>query len=183
MNMMKNLSSSSNTITPHIINSIWKLRFLHADHRVGYKGPSRARLLASFGTSLVNKQTNKQTTKTKRGLVYFNLQPIDVNTASVSTASVMSIVLVPPWAETRLRWCAVTHCKMVYGDAQSFLVVFHNFWYINGWVSVPDLIRPICKIGCILENLAKKAPNLPQFGCFLRQIGIVMGLKITLFEV
>ena len=60
MNMMKNLSSSSNTITPHIINSIWKLRFLHADHRVGYKGPSRARLLASFGTSLVNKQTNKQ---------------------------------------------------------------------------------------------------------------------------
>ena len=56
MNMMKNLSSSSNTITPHIINSIWKLRFLHADHRVGYKGPSRARLLASFGTSLVNKQ-------------------------------------------------------------------------------------------------------------------------------
>ena len=59
--------------------------------------------LTSFLRDELGKQTNKQTTKTKRGLVYFNLQPIDVNTASVSTASVMSIVLVPPWAETRLR--------------------------------------------------------------------------------
>ena len=30
-------------------------------------------------------------------------------------------------------------------------------------------MRPICKIGCILENLAKKAPNLPQIGCFLQK--------------
>ena len=30
-------------------------------------------------------------------------------------------------------------------------------------------MRPICKIGCILENLAKKAPNLPQIGCFLKE--------------
>ena len=69
------------------------------------------------------------------------------------------------------------------GMRKVFKVVFHNLWYIDGWVSVPDPIRPICKIGCILENLAKKAPNLPQFGCFLRQIGIEMGHKITLFEV
>ena len=44
-------------------------------------------------------------------------------------------------------------------------------------------MRPICKIGCILENLAKKAPNLPQIGCFLQKNGIEMGHKITLFEV
>ncbi len=48
---------------------------------------------------------------------------------------------------------------MIYGDAQGFKVPFLNFWYIDGWDSVPD---PIRKIGCILENLGKKAPNLYQ---------------------
>ena len=33
------------------------------------------------------------------------------------------------------------------------------------------------KIGCILENLAKKHTRLPQFGCFLWQISIVMDHK------
>ena len=46
----------------------------------------------------------------------------------------------------------------------------------------PYPMRPICKIGCILENLANKAPNMPQIGCFLQKNGIEMGLKITLFR-
>ena len=29
-----------------------------------------------------------------------------------------------------------------------------HFWYIDGWVFVTDTMRPICKIGCILENFA-----------------------------
>ena len=55
--------------------------------------------------------------------------------------------------------------------------------YIDGWVIVTYPMRPICKIGCIWENLAKKTPNLPQIGCFLQKYGIEMGHKITLFEV
>ena len=47
-----------------------------------------------------------------------------------------------------------------------FGVNFHEIWYIDGWVSVTDPMRPICKIGCILGNYAKKAPNLAQIGCF-----------------
>ena len=41
-------------------------------------------------------------------------------------------------------------------------------------------MRQIFKIGCIWENVAKKAPNLPKIGCFLRKIGIVMGRDLTL---
>ena len=66
---------------------------------------------------------------------------------------------------------------------KGFRVLFRHFWYIDGWVSGPDLMRPICKIGCILENSGKKAHNLFQIVCFLQQFGIVMGHKITLFEV
>ena len=68
-------------------------------------------------------------------------------------------------------------------------VHFGKFWYIDGWViaychipNAPNLQNWV-KIGCILENLAKKAPNLPQIGCFLQKNGIEMGHKITLFEV
>ena len=43
-------------------------------------------------------------------------------------------------------------------------------------------MRPICKIGCILENLAKKPPNLPQIGCFLQKNGIEMGHKNHAFR-
>ena len=50
---------------------------------------------------------------------------------------------------------------------KGFEVHFRKFWYIDGWIIVTYPMRPICKIGCILENLAKKAPNLPQIGCFL----------------
>ena len=42
---------------------------------------------------------------------------------------------------------------------KGFEVHFRKFWYIDGWVIVTYPMRPICKIGCILENLAKKAPN------------------------
>ena len=66
---------------------------------------------------------------------------------------------------------------------KGFEVHFRKFWYIDGWVIITYPMRPICKIGCILENLAKKAPNLPQIGCFLQKNGIEMGHKITLFEV
>ena len=69
------------------------------------------------------------------------------------------------------------------GMFKGFEVHFRKFWYIDGWVIVTYPMRPICKIGCILENLAKKAPNLPQIGCFLQKNGIEMGHKITLFEV
>ena len=166
MNMMKNLSSSSNTITPHIINSIWKLRFLHADHRVGYKGPSRARLLASFGTSLVNKQTNKQQ-KLKEVLFTSTCSLLMLTLHLLVLHLLCPLFSFLPGQKPDcddVRWLTV---KWYTGMRKlSFLVVFHNFWYINGWVSVPDLIRPICKIGCIWENLAKKHPICPNLGVF-----------------
>ena len=56
--------------------------------------------------------------------------------------------------------------KWYTGMLKGFEVHFRKFWYIDGWVIVTYPMRPICKIGCILENLAKKAPNLPQIGCF-----------------
>ena len=70
------------------------------------------------------------------------------------------------------------------GCSKGFEVHFRKFRYIDGWVIVTYPMRPICKIGCILENLAKKAwLNLPQIGCFLQKNGIEMSHKITLFEV
>ena len=66
------------------------------------------------------------------------------------------------------------------GMLKGFEVHFRKFWYIGGWVIVTYPMHPICKIGC---NLAKKAPNLPQIGCFLQKNGIEMGHKIMLFEV
>ena len=60
-------------------------------------------------------------------------------------------------------------------------VVFYIFWYIGGWV--PDPIRSICKIECMLENLAKKADNLQKFWFILRQIDKLIDHKITLFKV
>ena len=73
--------------------------------------------------------------------------------------------------------------KWYTGILKGFEVHFRKFWYIDGWVIATHPMRPICKIGCILENLAKKAPNLPQIGCFLQKNGIEVGHKITLFEV
>ena len=73
--------------------------------------------------------------------------------------------------------------KWYTGMLKGFEVHFRKFWYIDGWVIVTYPMRPICKIGCILENLAKKHPILPQIGCFLQKNGIEMGHKITLFEV
>ena len=73
--------------------------------------------------------------------------------------------------------------KWYTGMLKGFEVHFRKFWCIDGWVIVTYLMHPICKIGCILENLAKRAPNLPQIGCFLQLNGIEMGHKITLFEV
>ena len=73
--------------------------------------------------------------------------------------------------------------KWYTGKLKGFEVHFRKFWYIDGWVFVTYPMCPICKIGCILENLAKKAPNLPQIGCFLQKNGVEMGHKITLFEV
>ncbi len=46
-------------------------------------------------------------------------------------------------------------------------LIFRHFWYIDGWVSLPD---PICKIGCILENKAKKAPKLNKLGVFCSNV-------------
>ena len=66
------------------------------------------------------------------------------------------------------------------GMSHGLGVHFHHFGYLNGWVSVTAPMRPIFKIGCIWENVAKKAPNLPKIGCFLRKIGIVMGRDLTL---
>ena len=43
-------------------------------------------------------------------------------------------------------------------------------------------MREICKIGCILENLAKKAPNLPQIGCFLQKKWYRDGLQNHAFR-
>ena len=73
--------------------------------------------------------------------------------------------------------------KWYTGMLKGVEVHFRKFWYIDGWVIVTYPMRPICKIGCILENLAKKAPNLPQIECFLQKNGIEMGHKITLFKV
>ena len=50
---------------------------------------------------------------------------------------------------------------MVYtGMSLGFRVHFHHFWYMDGWVSVTDPMRQICKIECrpYLGKLAKKAP-------------------------
>ena len=49
---------------------------------------------------------------------------------------------------------------MIYGDAQMLKGAVSLYLDIDGWVSVPDPMRPIYKIGCILENLEKKTPNL-----------------------
>ena len=73
--------------------------------------------------------------------------------------------------------------KWYSGMLKGFEVYFRKFWYIDGWVIVTYPMHPICKIGCSLENLAQKAPNVPQIGCFLQKNGIEMGHKIMLFEV
>ncbi len=64
-----------------------------------------------------------------------------------------------------------------------FEVYFHEIWYIakKGKSSVTDLIRPICKIGCILGNFAKKALNLAQIGCFSAENGIIEGSQNCVF--
>ena len=46
--------------------------------------------------------------------------------------------------------------KWYTGMLKGFEVHFHKFWYIDGWVIVTYPMHPICKIGCILENLAKQ---------------------------
>ena len=50
---------------------------------------------------------------------------------------------------------------------KGFELHFRKFWYIDGWVIVTYPMPPTCKIGCILENLAKKstqfAPNWVLF--------------------
>ena len=51
----------------------------------------------------------------------------------------------------------------------------------GGGGSVTDLIRPICKIGCILGNFAKKALNLAQIGCFSAENGIIEGSQNCVF--
>ena len=81
------------------------------------------------------------------------------------------------------QWGGVLTDKWYTGMLKGFEVHFRKFWYIDGWVIVTYPMRPICKIGCILKKLAKKAPNLAQTGCFLQKNGIEMGHKITLFEV
>ena len=57
--------------------------------------------------------------------------------------------------------------KWYTGMLKGFEVHFRKFWYIDGWVIVTYPMRPICKIGCFLENLAKKstqfAPNWVLF--------------------
>ena len=67
--------------------------------------------------------------------------------------------------------------KWYTGMLKGFEVHFRKFWYIDGWVIVTYPMRPICTIECILKNLAKKAPNLPQIGCFLQKNGIEMVTK------
>ena len=69
------------------------------------------------------------------------------------------------------------------GCSKFLRCIFLSFGISMCGLLVTYPMRPICKIGCILENLAKKAPNLPQIGCFLQKNGIEMGHKITLFEV
>ena len=41
-------------------------------------------------------------------------------------------------------------------ECSKALVLLRHFLYINGWDSIPDPMPPVCKIECILENLAKK---------------------------
>ena len=86
-----------------------------------------------------------------------------------------------------LHWWGVLTDKVygIRGCSKVLRCIFVCFgtMYIEGWVIVTYLLCPICKIGCILDNLAKKAPNLPQIGCFLQKNGIEMGHKITFFEV
>ena len=68
--------------------------------------------------------------------------------------------------------------KWYTGMLKGFEVHFCKFWYIDGWVIVTYSMHPICKIGCILEILAKKAPNLGQIRCFLQKNGTEMGHKM-----
>ena len=42
---------------------------------------------------------------------------------------------------------------------KGFELLFHQFWYIDGWVSVPDLMRPICNIGKFGQRSTHFAPN------------------------
>ena len=65
------------------------------------------------------------------------------------------------------------------GCSKVLRCIFRKFWYIDGWVIVRYPMRRICKIRCILENLAKKAPNLPQIGCFLQKNGIEIMRWVT----
>ena len=55
----------------------------------------------------------------------------------------------------------------LYGDAGKAFIracIFVQFWYIDGWGSSSVIMRPICKIGCILENLRLKSTSrlMPQ---------------------
>ena len=55
-----------------------------------------------------------------------------------------------------MRGGGVLTDKWYTGMLKGFEVHFHKFWYIDGWVIVTYPMQPICKIGCILENLAKQ---------------------------
>ena len=60
--------------------------------------------------------------------------------------------------------------KWYTGMLKGFEVHFRKIWYVDGWVIVTYPMRPICKIGCILENLAKKHPICPKLGAFCRKM-------------
>ena len=60
--------------------------------------------------------------------------------------------------------------KWYTGMLKGFEVHFRKFWYIDGWVIVTYPMRLICKIGCILENLAKKHRICPKLGAFCRKM-------------
>ena len=68
-----------------------------------------------------------------------------------------------------------SHIDKVYGYVPAFSGGFSQIWYIDRVVFVTDESAQFCKIGCILENFGKKAPNFSQIGCFSIKIGILMG--------
>ena len=60
--------------------------------------------------------------------------------------------------------------KWFTGMLKGFEVHFRKFWYIDGWVIVTYPMRLICKIGCNLENLAKKHPICLKLSAFCRKM-------------
>ena len=70
------------------------------------------------------------------------------------------------------------------GLFKGFRVLFRHFWNINGWVSIPDPMHPICKFGAFWNIWPKKYSICFKLHIFCSNLQYWwVTNKITLFEV